>query len=88
MAVYTKATEKDYEEISVIRINNRERAEELIQKASARLVKLKEIYKDNEEILTMLGDYNNIIIKQEGGVQTVIISKNAEQIAERLKAQF
>jgi tricorn protease-like protein len=53
-----------------------------------RVEELKDKYKDNAEIFNILTDNKNIVVKQEGGVQTVIISKDAAALEQRLKVQF
>jgi hypothetical protein len=88
IGVYIKATEDTYEEVAIIKMSDNSKAEEIQQKVMGRLVKLYDEFKDNEKILSIIQNNENIEIKQEGGVQTVIISKDAKELAEKIKIQF
>jgi hypothetical protein len=88
IGVYTKVTEDDYQEIAIINMKDVSDAKDILMKVSARIANLNQEYKDNPEILAILQDSKNIIIKQEGTVQRIIISKNAEQISKKLDVQF
>jgi hypothetical protein len=88
IGVYVNIAENDYEEITIIKMNDKSDAEDVLMKVSARIASLHQEYKDNPEVLAILEDSKNVIIKQEGMTQTIIISKNAAVLEQKLKVQF
>jgi hypothetical protein len=88
IGVYTRETENDFEEVTIIKMADNSKTKDIQTAIMNRVEELKDKYKDNAEIFNILTDNKNIVVKQEGGVQTVIISKDAAALEQRLKVQF
>jgi hypothetical protein len=88
IGVYTKENNDSFEEVAIIKFSNSNDSQKIQEKVMSRLIEITENYKDNEKILSIIHDSENIIIKQEGRVQTVIISEDAKELAEKIKIQF
>lgn len=88
VGVYLRENASDFEEISIIRFGDNNLSEKIQEKVIGRLIELTKKYEGNEKVLAIIQNNENFVIKQEGGVQTVIISENAKELAEKLKIQF
>lgn len=80
MAIISKLDTNEFEEIAIINIIDKDRIDEVASKIIERKVLVREQNKDNPKILELIDNNENNVIKQQGGVQFMIISKNAKQI--------
>jgi hypothetical protein len=88
IGVYTKENNDSFEEVAIIKFSNSNDSQKIQEKVMSRLIEITEKYKNNEKILGIIQNNENIVIKQEGRVQTVIISEDAKELAEKIKIQF
>jgi hypothetical protein len=83
-----KSTSDEIEEIALINIIDKDRIDEVASKIMERKVLLREQNKDNTKIVEMIDNNDNNVIKQQGGIQIMIISKNAKQIEVEIDKMF
>lgn len=88
MEVRSLESEDTVKEIAMVKISETDQSMDLFQIMIKRLSALKEKYKDNEKILTMLNDSNNMILKQQGGIVIFIVAENAKEIEAELDKSF
>jgi hypothetical protein len=83
-----KSTADEIEEIALINIIDKDRIDEVASKIMERKVLLREQNKDNTKVVEMIDNNDNNVIKQQGGIQIMIISKNAKQIEVEIDKMF
>lgn len=88
MSIMGKTEENEVEEIAIIKIIDKDRFDEINTKILDRKFKLREENANNTKILEILDKNENTIIKQQGGIQFMIISKNAKLIEAEIDKIF
>ena len=82
--VATSQSNDSLTEIAMIKIGEDEQTEDILLIFAKRLEKLKQQYAENPAILEMLENSENVIIKQQASVSTMIIGANAKELEEEL----
>ncbi|MBO5142989.1 MAG: hypothetical protein J6C46_08410, partial [Clostridia bacterium] len=73
-------TDKEIREIVIVKIGENDHSMPLFQLMTARMMKLKEKYEENEEITAILNNNENYVLKQQGGILISILAKNDKEI--------
>lgn len=81
--VATSQSDDSLTEIAMIKIGEDEQTEDILLIFAKRLEKLKQQHAENPAILEMLENSENVIIKQQASVSTMIIGTNAKELEER-----
>lgn len=81
-------TDKEIREIVIVKIGENDHSMPLFQLMTARMMKLKEKYEENEEITAILNNNENYVLKQQGGILISILAKNAKEIETKIQEEF
>lgn len=88
MEIRSNESEDAFKEVAIVKIGDNEQSMDLFQVMIGRLNTLKEKYKDNEKILSVLNNNDNIVLKQQGGVLIFIVAENAKEIEAEVDKSF
>lgn len=78
--IRSKQTENEISEIGIVKLKSNEQTEAAMKVFLERHAKLQEKYANNEEMLNIINNSENYILKQEGGYVIFILSEDAQKI--------
>jgi hypothetical protein len=88
LSIIGKKTDDEIEEIAIINIIDQDRLDEINTKILERKIDLIDENTNNSKIIEIIDNNECNVIKQQGGIQFMIISKNAKQIEVELDKIF
>lgn len=80
--------EDEFTEVWLLKISEEAQAIDLFRMFDERIQNLRNEYKDNANIMEILQDENNIILKQQSGIVIMIISDDAENVEKSIDIEF